>query len=91
MMNRLTITRALLLAALLGSGAAVADNLKLPEPGRHDTAAPRHGEAMRDVLAEYGEPSERLPAVGAPPISRWVYDEFRVYFEGDRVIHSVSR
>jgi hypothetical protein len=27
--------------------------------------------------------------VGDPPITRWVYDRFTVYFENDRVIHSV--
>jgi hypothetical protein len=27
--------------------------------------------------------------VGDPPISRWVYDHFTVYFEYDKVLHSV--
>jgi hypothetical protein len=27
--------------------------------------------------------------VGAPPITRWDYPNFSVFFEGDRVIHAV--
>ena len=31
----------------------------------------------------------KVPAVGKPPISRWEYPGFVVYFEHDHVIHSV--
>lgn len=54
-----------------------------PRPGRGMSAAA--------VAARYGEPRERTPAVGEPPISRWHYPGFTVYFEGDTVIHSVLR
>lgn len=59
-------------------------------------AAPKPGEAMfvnglsdAQVLARFGEPQQRLPAVGQPPISRWVYADFTVYFEYDRALHAV--
>jgi hypothetical protein len=35
--------------------------------------------------------SQRIAAVGEPPISRWVYPQFVVYFEGSYVIHAVAR
>ncbi len=52
---------------------------------------PVNGETADQVLARFGEPTRRIPAVGKPPISRWVYDRFIVYFERDRVIISVVR
>ncbi len=50
---------------------------------------PPRGATMDQVRARYGEPARVLPAVGEPPITRWVYDGFTVYFEHDRVISSV--
>jgi hypothetical protein len=43
------------------------------------------------VEAKYGAPQSRKPAVGDPPISRWDYPKFVVYFEYDRVIHAVIK
>jgi hypothetical protein len=45
---------------------------------------------MDRVRERWGEPRQRLAAVGEPPISRWVYDGFSVYFEHRHVIHSVQ-
>ncbi len=39
----------------------------------------------------YGEPTKRHAAVGNPPITRWDYPQFSVYFENDRVLHRVAR
>jgi len=36
-------------------------------------------------------PAERHEAVGQPPITRWDYPTFSVYFENDRVIHAVAK
>lgn len=41
------------------------------------------------VERSFGAPSMKRAAIGDPPISRWVYDGFTVYFEYDRVIHAV--
>jgi hypothetical protein len=54
-------------------------------------AVPSRGARMRDVEARFGEPAARHAAVGQPPITRWDYEQFSVYFEFDRVIHSVAR
>ncbi len=37
----------------------------------------------------FGAPVNRHPTVGAPPITRWDYNGFSVFFEKDRVIDSV--
>ncbi|MCB1757887.1 MAG: phosphodiesterase [Gammaproteobacteria bacterium] len=77
-------------ALLLGCGLVFADTLNMPTP---ETAqnVPQRGVYMDDVVAQFGEPVDKKPVVGEPPISRWVYENFRVYFENDQVIHSVSR
>ena len=50
---------------------------------------PRGGMTMQAVEMRYGAPQERHAAVGQPPITRWDYASFTVYFENDRVIHTV--
>ena len=50
---------------------------------------PGKGMTMRKVEKEYGKPLNILEAKGKPPITRWVYKEFTVYFEGPYVIHAV--
>jgi hypothetical protein len=81
---------ALLLAAGLSGGSAVADTLLM------DTVAsdagvtrPHRGMTMDGVLQQYGEPAHRAGPVGEPPISTWDYGQFVVYFENQYVIHAV--
>jgi hypothetical protein len=51
---------------------------------------PDKGQTMRAVEARFGTPQARHPAIGKPPITRWDYGQFVVYFEHERVIHSVA-
>jgi hypothetical protein len=50
---------------------------------------PTRGMTMAQVTARFGAPTTKLPAVGKPPISRWEYAGFVVYFEFDHVVHTV--
>lgn len=50
---------------------------------------PRRGINMEAVIKQYGEPNHRDPAIGDPPITRWDYDDFSVFFEHRLVLHSV--
>jgi hypothetical protein len=55
---------------------------------------PKRGLTMNDVEKHFGAPVTRHPAVGGasaqqPPITRWDYSGFSVFFEHDRVIDSV--
>lgn len=52
--------------------------------------APRGSMTMSEVRAAQGEPDNILAPVGDPPITRWQYPEYVVYFEHDRVITSVA-
>lgn len=51
---------------------------------------PRRGMSMGRVQNELGRPVSISPTVGQPPITSWRYDDRKVYFEGDRVIHVVA-
>jgi len=51
---------------------------------------PSRGMSMKKVARLFGAPIRKLPATGKPPIERWVYQDFTVYFEGKYVIHAVK-
>ena len=82
-----------LLAALLGAyGLAGADTLQMEGASAgQDSSRPTRGMTQDRVAAEFGNPEARVAAVGDPPISRWEYANFIVYFEYDRVIHAVVK
>ena len=82
-----------LLALLLGVvGIANADTLQMEgtTPEASD-ARPTRGMTQERVEQKFGLPESREAAVGDPPISRWHYKDFIVYFEYDRVIHAVVK
>ncbi len=84
--------RILLLATVLASGLAGAETIAV-ENGiavkQADVATPARGMTMDEVSGKFGAPATKVPAVGKPPISRWEYPGFVVYFEHEHVIHSV--
>lgn len=51
---------------------------------------PNRGITMERVENVFGQPLRKLAPVGEPPIARWVYDGFTVYFEHHIVITSVA-
>lgn len=53
-------------------------------------ATPARGVSMSAVEKQFGAPSEKHAAVGKPPITRWDYPGFSVFFEYQRVIHAVA-
>ena len=50
---------------------------------------PSRGMSMTAVESRFGQPATRHNAVGQPPITRWDYPGFAVYFEHQFVIHAV--
>jgi hypothetical protein len=88
-------TRSLVvLACLLApAGVAVAETLVVNDQVQvRDSVVerPRRGTTMQSVEQKFGPPAQRRAAVGQPPITRWDYAQFSVFFEHDRVIHSVA-
>ncbi|MDJ0917283.1 MAG: hypothetical protein QNJ05_05920 [Woeseiaceae bacterium] len=79
------------LTLLLGS-AAQADTLQMKGMSADgDGTRPTRGMSEASVEAKFGSPKSKQAAVGEPPISRWEYDGFVVYFEYDKVIHAVVK
>lgn len=82
------------LASMTVGHAALADEVALPNGSTEATAAPStpaRGVTMNKVQAQFGAPTERHAAIGNPPITRWDYPGFSVFFEHDHVIHAVVR
>lgn len=71
------------------------DNLLLKRVhNEHDMKLPARGMTMAEVEKKFGAPVRKLPARGGdtpkhPVIHRWEYPGYIVYFERNRVIHSV--
>lgn len=86
-----------LLLALAAAGGAMADELQVTTRSAPalPADAPTRGMHQDAVLRRWGEPQQRVAAVGGnlpqhPPISRWIYPGFTVYFERELVITSVG-
>ncbi len=60
-------------------------------PSNSSSGIPRpvRGQDMAQVSAQFGEPKTRMAPVGNPPITRWVYEQYTVYFEHQTVLKSV--
>lgn len=52
-------------------------------------ALPTSGLSMQQVTTQFGQPVEKKPRIGTPPITVWRYADFNVYFERQTVVHSV--
>ncbi len=81
-----------LTAALFATVPVHADTLTIPL-GQQATGQqqnlPQRGSSTSQVQRQHGEPVSRQAAVGQPPITRWDYADFSVYFEYDHVIQAV--
>ena len=90
------ILAALLCGCALAS-AAVAETLVVNDQVQlreSQLDRPKRGLTMDQVEKQFGAPATRHPTVGGgspqqPPITRWDYSGFSVFFERDRVVHSV--
>lgn len=88
--------KTLLALGLLMTAAAVpvaqADYHAVPATAA--ATLPTKGESQQTVLGRYGEPKTRHAAVGGasavqPPITRWDYPGFSVFFENSHVVDAV--
>ncbi|MCA1780218.1 MAG: hypothetical protein LC637_12800 [Xanthomonadaceae bacterium] len=75
----------------LVAGVSVSADVLLIEEVRErmQRDLPSNGLAKAEVERRYGNPNQRNAPVGEPPISRWIYNDYSVYFEYDLVIESV--
>ena len=91
---RIAAVIALSTAGLAGMAASgLAETIVVPDGiavKQSDVATPARGMSMGQVTSKFGAPVSKVPAVGNPPISRWEYPGFIVYFEHEHVIHCVT-
>lgn len=79
---------------LLALPGAHADTLLIDGVNQSKASAeerPKRGMSMNTVESRWGQPIARRNAIGEPPITRWEYSEFVVYFEYSHVIHAVAK
>ncbi len=87
------LSKLTLLALVFGFiGTANADTTDMDGmAAKESVARPTRGTTQQSVESKFGIPESRNAAVGDPPISRWEYKSFVVFFEYDRVIHAVVK
>jgi len=88
MLKKLITCGLLLVSPLAVSEGLLLDGIDLARASSH--LRPGRGTSMERVEAEFGAPSIQQAAIGDPPITRWDYPGFVVYFEHSAVIHSVA-
>ena len=73
--------------------SAQGDRLIINNINQADATAgvkPNRGMSMETVESRWGSPVTKRNAIGDPPITRWEYPSFVVYFEYRNVIHAVN-
>jgi len=87
MKKMLALMLALSVGPLTAETLAVGDQVQLRPVSRE---MPQRGSLMKTVEAQFGAPRTKHDAVGQPPITRWDYEGFSVYFEYQHVVHAVA-
>lgn len=89
-LSHVTVTGLLLLGL---SANLSAEEIILPSPAPESAEfsiqLPGRGMSMENVQSRFGQATETFSAVGEPPITKWIYKNFTVYFESEFVIHAV--
>lgn len=84
------------MATLATATPALADTLLIDRAAdKPAIALPVRGQSMQQVQSQFGAPAEQMDPRGGqkrqwPTINRWVYPQFTVYFEKQKVIDVVA-
>ena len=94
-MKPASLSLPVLLAMLAPAHPAAADTLLIQRTQAASQAdLPRRGASMASVEARFGAPATKHAPIGGgsastPPITRWDYPTFSVYFENSHVVNAV--
>jgi len=82
---------AIIVSPALLTQTAFAESMSMPvsEQGDQHSQKPANGQKMENVEIQFGSPIQKINPVGEPPITKWVYQSFTVYFEHETVLHTV--
>ncbi|RLA05577.1 MAG: hypothetical protein DRQ47_00795 [Gammaproteobacteria bacterium] len=90
---RLTISFILLISCYATNSQAEVISIADPNYQTPNSPAgilrPVNGMSMSRVEQQFGQPDDIVPPIGDPPITRWIYGDFSVFFEYSTVIQSV--
>lgn len=92
-MTRMVLTLILAFVAMATVPAIAAADVLLIEEVRQagSMQLPANGMSKADVRAKFGSPAQTHSPVGDPPITRWDYTHWSVYFEHDLVLSTVLK
>jgi hypothetical protein len=83
-------TLILLLAQPVTADVLLIDSINsAPINSEEGIPRPKRMMSMDQVSQRYGQPITAYPSVGEPPITRWDYSDYSVFFEYDLVLTSV--
>jgi hypothetical protein len=96
-MKLMTVSLAVAAGIALYSPLALSDTLLVERvQAEQHVGLPTRGSSMAEVQARFGAPMQKYPPVAGPnnrkhnpPITRWSYPNFNVYFEYSHVIDAV--
>ncbi len=80
----------LLSTCVLFYSAVHAEQIRIPSPAAVTLDLAR-GASMGEVEKQWGNPEKKHAAVGAPPITRWDYPSYSVFFEHSKLLHIVKK
>jgi hypothetical protein len=89
--NKIILAGLFCLASVTSNADVLLIDIIKKEPANSPSGLvrPTNGQSMEQVKSQHDEPSKAYPTIGEPPITRWNYEKFAVYFEHNLVIHSV--
>ncbi len=94
-MHKILINCIIAFSAVCFSSQVLTDTLDLRTVEhayqRSGIEAPARGVYKEQVESRFGRPIRIEGPVGQPPISWWEYEQYYVYFEHDRVLHTVLK
>lgn len=90
-MTRMVLALVIGLFGMFGViNAVMADVLLIEEVRQAENMQlPVNGMNKEEVRTSFGDPADRHAPVGDPPITRWDYERWSVYFEYDLVLFTV--
>ena len=92
-MTRMVLALMIIAATLLFTATGLnADVLLIEEVRQAESMTlPANGMDKEQVRARFGDPAQTHAPVGDPPITRWDYENWSVYFEYDLVLSTVLK
>jgi len=91
LLRKAVLISCLVCAGIWGPGFAQTDSEGQESGAMKGNGTPPRWLTMEQVENIYGTPINKSVEIGDPPISWWEYENYDVYFERNRVLHTVMK